>query len=1739
MYRLALACTGEYGTYHGGTKALVLAEMNTAMNRINGIYERDLAVTMQLIPNNDAIIYLNGANDPYTNGSNNLLGENQTNVDNVIGDANYDIGHIFGTGDGGVASLRSVCNSGTKARGMTALQNPTGDPFYVDYVAHEMGHSFGANHSFNNSCNRNRVSAAAVEPGSGSTIMSYAGICPPNVQGQVDDYFHAYNLVEMNAFIVNGPGNNCAVRTNSGNSQPQAFAPVDRTLPVNTPFVLTGSATDADGTGSLTYNWEQMDNEIVVMPPSSSNNGGPAFRSVNPIPSPSRYFPNLQTLTSGGTDQWEVLPSVARIMEFRFQVRDNNPGAGCTAEDDIILNFADNADNFHVLAPNGGETWNVGDLKTITWDVANTTASPVSCTNVDILLSTDGGFTYPVVLANDVPNNGSYQITVPNNVSNNARVFVKCASNYFFDISDSDFAIEEPLVPTFVFNVDPISNNICGNNNAVYTLTLNPLAGFSEMTTLSITGLPTGATVSYSQNPVMPGVPVTITIQNLGGITSGNYPLTLNGVSASENKSFNLELNLFDGAPSMATLNTPSNGMLNAPTEVSFTWSAQADAAEYIFELATNPGFGASVVNTQTTSDNTVDVSGLNQNVVYYWRVQPKNPCGNGPFGTTYAFRTENPTCQTFVANDLPVSIFSASAGSYTSSLNVPQSFNITDLNVFVKINHTWVGDLEATIEGPNGTTRTLFDRPGVPADQFGCGENNINVLFDDAASNTSAAFEATCNTNQQYAIDGTYRSVQSLNTFNNSNINGNWTLTVTDNAPDDGGEIVEWYIEGCKLVTPTVVPTLVNNNALSLMEGETKTIGNTLLSAISSGSNPSQITYVIRTLPQFGDLKLAGFTLAPGDIFTQAEINSGFLSYTHTGGAASTTDDFVFEVFNNGGGWLAGSVFNINILTNNLSITTAITQTLDCFNDNDGEITATATGGTNPLNYSLNGGTYQASNVFSGLSAGTYTVTVKDANDFTRTAASIQISNPTQLSVSASVNATTVTATGNGGTGSLEYSINGTDFQASNVFNNVAVGNYTLTVRDQNGCTATAPFVVAGSNLAVNLTKVQDITCNNENDGIVEALAGGGNTPYEYSLNGGNYQSSNRFENLAAGDYTVDVRDNSGTIIGSNTITIVNPPALVLTVNVNMAEATLNAMGGTGTYRFSINGTDYQAGNVFSNIQNGTYTGYVRDENGCIETAIFQIAVNNIVANLTVISNVSCNGDSDGVIEATAIGGNPPYTFSIDGNSFQSTSIFNNLPVGTYTVTVQDNDGLLQNTNQVTITDPDPISVSTSVVGYDITVTAMGGTAPFTYSLESSPLSSTNVFTVFATGVYNGIVRDANGCEEPYTVSVDVDPLTVNVNITNEVLCFNDSTASVNVQANGGLDPYEYSIDGINYQSSPDFTGLKAGTYTIYIRDSGGNTNSTMITISEPNPLTFGYDFVGGDLQVYGIGGASGYQFSFAGQPYSTATIYPDVMPGETIRVIVKDNNSCEYQELVTVPIVTLTRLDATDVVCFGEANGTISIIINGGISPITYSLDSMAWQNFGVFENLDKGDYSVYVRDGGGFYYSWTASIDEPEALVLTDVSVAGNDVTMSAMGGVLPYSYSIDGVNYQSSNIFTDVPGGDYLAYVEDANGCLDTFSFKVVGLNDLAFDLEFNVLPNPGDGHFQIKMNQITGKQLEVKVFDVTGKLQFNQSFEKSGPDFLQEIDLSNKNAGSYLIVVTDGTMIGRRQLLIMK
>jgi subtilisin-like proprotein convertase family protein len=797
-FRLAMSCTGEYTNYFGGTVAGSLAAINATMTRVNGVFEKDFAIHMNLISNNASIIFSDPTTDPYSSLGN-WNGELQTTLTNVIGEANYDVGHLFGsTGGGGNAGcIGCVCVDGIKGRGITSPSDgvPAGDTFDIDYVAHELGHQFGGNHTFSHSLEGSGVN---VEPGSGSTIMGYAGITSRDVQQNSDAYFVYASIKQVQDNMV---GKTCPIRVNLGNIAPVINAGLDLTIPSSTPFVITGTTTSTNS--NLTYCWEQNDTATSQSGAQSgasiTKTGGPNFRSYNPVVSPTRYFPRLQSvLANSNTTQGleiltEALNSNARTMKFVLTARDNFAGSGQTGSDEMVVTVTNLAGPFVVTAPNlNTDSWAVGSNQSVTWNVAGTTTNNINAEFVDIFLSNDGGFTYPTLLASKVPNDGSEIITVPNSVGSNNRIMVKGYKHIFYDISNSNFTITTPTTNFAVgYNgvADQQNKETCaGVIPVVFNFLYTTYNNFSSATNFTVTGLPTNAVGSFSQSSATANATVSLSVVT-NNVTPGFYAIVINATSGTSVVNTPFYLRVFSAGFATVSLTSPVNLATAQPVNLNLTWQAEPNASSYDIQISTDQNFANNVQNFVVSGTN-LGVTNLSEVTSYYWRVKPKNTACTGTFGSNYKFTTGQVVCNNYASANVPIVIPTTANAIVNSTLTVTDTSTISDINVSVNIQHTWVNDMTITLISPAGTEVQLVVRPCSSSPL-----NDIIATFDDSGS------PIVCGNNP--AITGTVKSTQLLSAFNGQTANGVWTLRVLDSFAQDGGAINGWTLNVCSTQAP------------------------------------------------------------------------------------------------------------------------------------------------------------------------------------------------------------------------------------------------------------------------------------------------------------------------------------------------------------------------------------------------------------------------------------------------------------------------------------------------------------------------------------------------------------------------------------------------------------------------------------------------------------------------------------------------------------------------------------------------------------------------------------------------------------------------------------------------------------------------------------------------------------------------------------------------------------------------
>lgn len=921
------------------------------------------------------------------------------------------------------------------------------------------------------------------------------------------------------------------------------------------------------------------------------------------------------------------------------------------------------------------------------------------------------------------------------------------------------------------------------------------------------------------------------------------------------------------------------------------------------------------------------------------------------------------------------------------------------------------------------------------------------------------------------------------------------------------------------------------------------------------------------------------------GTITVTGSGTPGPYTYNINGGASQASGNFtglaagVYTIIVKDAGGCPNDTL-ITILNSNGPAISFTQTNADCGNNN-GTVTVTVTGGTAPYQYSINGGTvYQSGNFFTGLTGGQYTLMVKDAAGCTNAAIITITSTPAPALTAIPATATcggsngSITAFGSGGTAPLQYSVNGNTFQASGSFINLTPGNYAVTVKDANGCTQTVNVVIANSPAPTVTAVATAALCNNIN-GTVTATGNGGIAPLQYSINGVTFVTSNIFTGLAPGTYTITVKDNTG-CTSSTTVTVgsVGGPSAAATstvsaCNTNTGSITITAGGGVPPYQYSINGTAFQAGNVFNTIGAGNYIAYVKDANGCIGTVLVVVG-NTAGPSVTAVATATACNTNTGTITATGSGGVAPLQYSIDGVTYQAGNVFTGLATGLYTVYVKDANGCIKTTTvSVVNTSGLTLAVSTivsscSINNGSITATATGGIAPLQYSINGVVYQAGNIFTGLGTGNYTVYVKDAAGCivTKPAVITAVAGP-TFTLTIQQQATCGNASGV-IRVNATGGVTPLSYNIDGGAFQPIGIFINVAPGLHTIIVKDAAGCTAPAQtVTITNsgagtaPTDVTFtavGFLACTGEGRIKNLkgvpsGGGNTYTFSLDGGPFTTANQFRPVSVG-THTITAKNQNGCTVTKLVTIGTgvpatatatstasacgastgtITITGVGANtpyhasidngvtwntffppganSFTYTALAPGTYSIIIaddadfvtgppdipgaclttiyvvvpstggpsitttqingtcstntgsitatgSGGTPPYTYNINGGAYFASGVFNNLTPGNYAVTVKDATGCTTGTNVILANPSAPTLTaavqstSCNLNNGTITATATGGVAPLTYSINGTLFQSSNIFTGLVPGSYTVYVKDANQCYSSVTVTIV-------------------------------------------------------------------------------------------
>lgn len=824
------------------------------------------------------------------------------------------------------------------------------------------------------------------------------------------------------------------------------------------------------------------------------------------------------------------------------------------------------------------------------------------------------------------------------------------------------------------------------------------------------------------------------------------------------------------------------------------------------------------------------------------------------------------------------------------------------------------------------------------------------------------------------------------------------------------------------------------------------------------------------------------------------------FVVYSASGGVISNTNPLDYRTgvtytpTTTGTHWVTAVVDGVRFVQQKFQIADDITinesvVNIACSGGSSGKITVNVTGGQPGYTYALNSGAYGSSNVFSNLAAGSYTIKVRDRSgcEMSKTT-SISQSSSVEVSISSQSPVTcgevangSVTLSASGGAPPYSYSKDGTNYGSSASFTGLAEGNYTLYVKDASGCAKSiAVSIGLQSKLIASVSAQQNISCFGGNNGSITINTTGSisSGAIQYSLDGINYQSSNQFGGLSAKTYQVRVKDN--VCQKSINVTLTEPSAIVLTATVNQhvscfggnnAQINASASGGVGGYQYSINGATYGSSAQFSSLSANNYKIWVKDANGCIkESGIVTVSQpSELIPNVVSVSAVKCFGGNDGSVQLSAAGGTAPYEYAKTGGNYQASSNISGLSAGaSQSFTIRDSKNCLK-TVTATITQPAARLGVAVVSKSDLTcfqnntgrieVNANGGTAGYQFSLDAGAFQGSGVFGSLPAKTYNITGKDANGCTANVSVVLNQPALLEgNVNITNN-LCFGDQTGKLSGIASGGTTPYQYSLDGQNYQSSTSFNNLTAGNYTVHFKDAQNCRFSRNITVSQPTRLEASANvtqqvscFEGSNAValIQAKGGTTPYFYSKDGTNYQNNATFTG-LSATTYSMHVKDANGCALQTNSVTPTQPTNLIpsvvEVLNVKCFNGSDGSIQLAASGGVAPYQYSRDNIAYQGSSLFGNLPAATYQLTVKDANSCTKTLTATVTHPSLFTLSqqskqDLTCFGNNsgqIQVTGNGGTGPYQYSLNNTDFQPSGLFTGLAAQGYTIFAKDAHNC----------------------------------------------------------------------------------------------------
>lgn len=778
----------------------------------------------------------------------------------------------------------------------------------------------------------------------------------------------------------------------------------------------------------------------------------------------------------------------------------------------------------------------------------------------------------------------------------------------------------------------------------------------------------------------------------------------------------------------------------------------------------------------------------------------------------------------------------------------------------------------------------------------------------------------------------------------------------------------------------------------------------------------------------------------------------------------------------------------------NPLTIDSLIAATPLCYNDQNGSLDIYGSGGTPSYTYALGTGGFGTNNSFGSLGAGNYTLIIRDDKGC-EADTTYQLTQPQRVSLFASVdnpdcntlNNGSVLLTGGGGTPGYTYALGSGTYTTNTNYSSLSAGTYTFHVKDTNNCQADTTVTLADSlhlNANLILTNAQ---CKDSSSGHIVVQPGGGAAPYTFSLNNGGYQNGAAFNNIPKGTYTIKVKDALGCLYDTS-VSLTEPTKLLAQLaittpqcNGDSGSVTITGTGGTPAYAYARNTGSFSTSTLFTGLPAGSYTFSVRDQNNCLtDTTILLLQPPPIYVDSLAGTDPLCHNDQNGVIYISGSGGTPTLTYSIGSGSFSTGKTFTGLASGTYTLHIQDANGCKTDTTYQ-LQQPAQLNTSLLLDNSDcktlsngkVELFPYGGTPGYKYSLGSGTYTISHTFAPLPTGTYTFHVRDSNNCQVDTTVSI-FDSLAVTANIfTEDALCYDSSSGLIKISASGGATPYTYAVNNSPPSIDSTITTLKAGTYTVHVKDNLGCKYDTVATLDHPSPLIVVLNSIppscvndsDGKIVIKVAGGTKNYRSTLGNTIFSDSVVYSN-LSAKAYNFDITDSNNCliDTNIAITDPAPLNLSVSTKDILCYGDSNGTASINVTGGTPGYSYARDSGSYSSNSQFTGLTLGQHTLEIKDSKGCLSDTTINIGQPEPVVIeidnitnpTCVGYEDGSITVSGKGGTPSYTYSINNGNSTTSTGFEKLSEGLYNIILTDKNNCVTDTSVELIGLPDIIID-----------------------------------------------------------------------------------